>query len=229
MNKLKKIIRYSLFGVLSCVIIFIIIVSLIAVFLGYDKVHRFIPDPYKITCLKHSTIKKINIESLYKDKLFADSIYLLKYGDSCKIAVWIIEQNQNVSLNNSIDTNQKILKPDDLIGDFYTYPDSKLTLESKMFLHDFKNIAVYFNDCDNIQNIINNKNCIYYHLKLGEIYLASDGRNYYDIKLDLSNYSDADFMIYVANNKLYIFLLYSPFKIKINPGELLSIINFSLT
>ncbi len=231
MQQLKKIIRNTLLAIISVFALFMVILMLNGKynFLGYSEVSRFsVYFPHKAGFFKNSVREEIIIKSL-KTNIFNDSMYSINYGDSCNILLWIIRQNQNVSMRTTTDTIQKILKSADFAGVFYTYPDSKLTIKSKLFLHDFKDIFVSFDNCKEVQNIVNNSTCQYYYLKPGVIYLTPNGNKNYDIELGLNTHSDANFMVYTMNNKLYIFLLYYPYKIKISPNALLGIINLPLT
>lgn len=227
MQLLKKIIRNILLGIIAGIVILVITMMLNGKynFLGYNEARHFTTHfSHNTGYFKDSACEKITIKTL-KTNLFNDSMYSLNYGDSCAMLVWIIKQSQDVSFSSSVDIGQEALQPG-IQGVFYTYPNSRVKIGSGLFLHNFKNISVKFGNCTDIRNIIKNDRCQYYYLEAGSIYLTSDGNSNYDISLGLYKYLDVNFMVYTTNNKLYIFLLYSLYKTRIDPDELLRIINF---
>lgn len=228
MQKTRKIIQYVLLGMAGSFVIFVIVTSIIAHVYGLRKVDAFFPHThYPIAYLDKNALQKITIESVYKNK-FNDSVYILQYADSFKITLWIITEDSNVYFTtNNIDTVQQRTMAEDYVSyeRLFLYA---LTLKRKAFSHDLKNIVICFDNCKGIQHLINNRNCQYYYLKAGAIYLKSDGNSYYDIYLGLNNSTYSNFMVYTVNNKLYIFTLYTTKNAKIGSDALQRITNLPL-
>lgn len=227
MNKLKKPIKYFLLSIIGLFIIFIVIGNIISHFIGYRKVDNIIPpSEYKMCYFKKSAIEKMGIKSLYED-IFRDSLYILHYTDSCKIVVLIIDKNSNACFRNNVDSFQEKINPELLV--FYTdIPEVDVQLKLKTFQSDFNNTSIHFSNCKEIKSIINTKDCQYYHLKAGAMYMTSDDHSYYDVYLGLNNSTYSDFMAYSMNNKLYILALYSTKGKDISPDALFNIVNFSI-
>lgn len=226
MQTVKKIIRNILLGVISIIALLILKGMIEVHFIGYRDVDDFIPHTQYQDYFKKPAIEKISIKSLYKN-IFKDTIYIFNYTDSCKILVWIMKQDNNAYFSNVMDTNQKEFKPEQLVGNIQIQEPS-IGLDSKVYPHDFKNTALHFYYCKDIQLLINTKNCQYYHLKAGTIYITSDDHSYYDTYVSLNYSSYSDFMVYITNNKFYIFALYSCYKRDIAPDALKNIINLPL-
>jgi hypothetical protein len=225
MQIFKKIIRYILLGIIGLFIIFIIALNVSAHVFGYHKVDAFFSNVhYPIGYFKKSAFEEITIESLYTNR-FNDSIFILKYANSFEIALWVIKQNDDATFTNIIDTNQNRLIADHF---FSKVEFSHLTIEVEAFKHDFKDVTVHFYNCRDIEPIINNKTCQFYNLKAGAIYLTTNYNSYYDIYMGLNNSKYSDFMIFTANNRLCLLVLYPINSSYISPDALKEIINPTL-
>lgn len=226
MKSIKKIIQYSLLGFVIFIILAIIIGNIFSHIFGLQKV-EFRNEHYPISYFRKSALQEITMEVVYKNR-FNDSVYIFKYADSFKIALWAINQNSLVNFTTNIDTNQKRIIPKGWAA-YESLSLYLLNINRKTFNHNLRNVSICFNKCSDIQNIINTKNCQYYYLKAWEIYLISNTNSYYDICLGLNNSTHSDFMAYSKNNKLYILLLYAPTKgDNITPDAIQKIINLPL-
>jgi hypothetical protein len=227
MKAYKKILRYTILLIIIFFIIFIVTGNILAHIYGYQKEDSFLPKVhYPIRYFKKLALEKITIESLHKNR-FNDSLYVLQYADSFKIALWIIKQNKNVFFKTGADTNQERLTAEDYAAYDRLYVSS-ITLKCKASIHDLENVSIHFYNCKDIHPLIDGKSYQYYYLKAGAIYLTSNGNNYYDTYLGLNNSNYSNFMVFFMNSKLYIVVLFSKNHEDVSSDELKKIINFPL-
>jgi len=225
MKKLFKILKYTLIVAGFAFVILVVIGNIISHYFTYHEVDDLLlRSKYNMYYFKKTAVEKISVKTLYKD-VFKDSIYILRYTDSCKIVVLIIGKNNDAYFGKNIDTFQVELKAEQVVG--YTAMSlGDIELDLKTFPYEFKSILIHFNTyCKNIQPLITNDYCQYYHLKAGRVYFSSDDHSYYDFYLGLNNSNYSDFMAFTMNHKLYVVALYSTQGKDISPDALLNIMN----
>ncbi len=224
MERLKKIVRFILFGLLAYLIIFVLGLIIKGNLYGYKKSNDLFY-PHKLEPLNDSIVKQISIESLYIDGR-NDSIYLLQFRDEYQIILWNIAQYKNMTITNIGDNKKLQLEQEN--GEYYSKiivaEQPLIEIKTKMKLPNEQRLSLCFNRNSFVKKNKRTKNYLYYYLKCNQIGFSSKP-NYFDLIINKGSNSDVNFMVYTSKGKFYLVLMYSLRNKNLSSDMLYKIIN----